>query len=173
MRQKRNEDRGQGIVGEADEVELPRRAIASAGKLGAATKMTNVPEEGAAISVVIFDDATEALDRYENLFKESSVKLTKFRLPRVEREGLRKANPDLVIVDLLMGNSREDGFLLLGKLLRVPELAGVPIVVCSKFVNPGGDDVTRNLIEAGAVAAYGKYPMPDAKTFLHHARGHR
>ena len=48
---------------------------------------------------------------------------------------LIKFSPDLIVTDLLIGQTREDGYKLLKDINRVAETEQVPIVVCSKLIN--------------------------------------
>lgn len=124
--------------------------------------------------VVIFDDSRDALKRYANAFNESGCELLYFRRPEVDvniSTALVAFQPSLIIVDLVMGESREDGYRLIAQLREVPFRGGIPpIVVCSKLITKtpmGEGEKARALAEPGVKAAFGKYPdLPSAQEFL-------
>lgn len=112
--------------------------------------------------IVIFDDARTARAQYAHDLKghllafcegtylddHLTAKLVEFR-------------PQLMIVDLVLGMSRDDGIDLIKRLRRIGELKDVPIVVCSKLINDTslGEEVRRKVLTLpGVVAALPKSP---------------
>ncbi len=114
--------------------------------------------------IVIFDDSREALKRFVERLQGTAVELRMYRRPKLDdsiREALQKFQPQLIVVGLLMGESREDGYKLIKQLHEVDTLKDVPIVVCSKLINDsdlGRKEKERSLSTPGLVAAYGKIP---------------
>ena len=127
--------------------------------------------------VAIFDDSEDALKEYRTLFAQERVHLWTSRgsVLRDVEKSLVEFRPQLIIVDLLIGEDRDEGYRLIRDLSRVRALEGVPIAVCSKLINesPAGKkerDACRNL--PGVKAAFGKIPeFPEAEELLTLCRG--
>ena len=129
------------------------------------------------MTVVVLDDSREALELYEELFKDAPVRLKTFRRSELDHEFLQalvKFQPQLFIVDLLLGESRYAGYALIDQIHTAEGLEDVPIVVCSKLINdslPAQSEKRRCSKLPGVLAALAKFPeLPDAKVFLHFAR---
>jgi CheY-like chemotaxis protein len=128
--------------------------------------------------IVVFDDSSDALKRYADVFAEADCDFFKFKSPEISAEvraALTVLDPDLIIVDLVMGESRKDGYRLIAQLREIPFKGRVPpIVVCSKLITSssmGRAEKETALEEPGVVAAFGKFPdLPVAEKFLEHAR---
>jgi hypothetical protein len=123
--------------------------------------------------IAIFEDSTEGYKRYEELFKAEDAYLIPYfesSLDDVLRLELEKIKPDLFIIDLIMGGSREDGYKLIREIQKIDSLKTVPIVICSKLINssPGGMIEKEKCLKfPGVVAVYGKVPdIPKAGEFL-------
>jgi hypothetical protein len=81
--------------------------------------------------------------------------------------------PPLMVVDLVLGQSRDDGFDLIMRLRRIHELDRVPIVVCSKLINDTalGQEMRRKATGLrGVVAALSKTPYPASAVLVSFAR---
>ncbi len=88
--------------------------------------------------IVIFDDSRDALQRFAERLQGAVVELRMYRHPVLDasiRMDLSAFQPHLIVVDLLMGGSREEGYNLIKELHEVEALKDIPIVVCSKFIN--------------------------------------
>ena len=120
--------------------------------------------------IAIIDDSPDArtiLDRlFEGIPTVSERLLINFT---AWDEGLRKQletfNPNLIISDLLLGESREEGMDLIRKISKVESLKSIPIAVCSKLINesePGRSVQQLCLKLPGVVAAVKKFPPPAA-----------
>jgi CheY-like chemotaxis protein len=125
--------------------------------------------------VVIFDDSVVTLDRYRALFSDHRVSLITVTIPVINPDlevRLIRFDPDLIVVDLLMGESREDGYFLIQQIRSHHALLSVPIIVCSKLVNSSQIGVIeKGQIEAmlGKGTAYMKVPdLPSATDLLKH-----
>jgi CheY-like chemotaxis protein len=128
------------------------------------------------LRVVVFDDSQAAQAQYRTLFEDCGVHLLFLDDPsindRVRRE-LIALDPQLLIVDLILSQSRLDGLNLVRELQSIRELKAVPIVVCSKLIlnAPGAEPMGRVLKMPGVVAALPKTPeYPSAQEFLRYAR---
>jgi len=128
--------------------------------------------------LVVFDDSRDAITRYAGSFANADVDLLSFRRPTIDTEiraALIAFQPDLVIVDLVMGESRHDGYRLLAELQEVRFISGMPpVVVCSKLITHSqmGEEERRMALAApGVVAAFGKFPdLPSAEQLLQFVR---
>ena len=128
--------------------------------------------------IVIFDDSSDAIERYGRVFAEVGCDYLTSRQPAINddfRAALLAFRPDLVIVDLVMGEGRRDGYRLIAEIRDVAFLDGVPpIIVGSKLITHspmGAAEKAAAESEPGVVAAFGKFPeLPTAAQFLAHAR---
>src|ERR1019366_2721869 len=90
------------------------------------------------VRVGVFDDSKEAIERYEVLFKNQNAKLWTFRgslLTTEVQKAFVEFNPQLIVVDLLIGQDRADGYRLIKEIRKIKALDRVPIAVCSKLIN--------------------------------------
>ncbi len=128
------------------------------------------------IRVAIFDDAKEAIEEYERLFEKENVDLWTYQGSRLAdvRESLRGFTPELIIVDLLIGNDRHDGYRLIRDIWKAREFRGAPVVVCSKLINKAERGERERLFclnQRGVKDALPKVSaMPEANEFLQWAR---
>lgn len=127
--------------------------------------------------IVIFEDSKDALIRFSENLKNSNIKLKMYRQPIIDqslKDDLISFNPDLIVIDLVLEGSREDGYQLIKDIQEDKKLTDVPIVVCSKFINesPRGlkeKEVCLNM--PGVVAAFGKIPnFPSSDELLRFIR---
>ena len=130
------------------------------------------------IRLVIFDDSSDALRRYAASFAHIAIDYLTIRRPILDQEiqtALVAFQPDLIIVDLVMGSGRDDGYLLIDALQDVRFVSGMPsVVVCSKLItnSPMGEQEKARALKApGVVAAFSKFPeLPSAEQFLQFMR---
>lgn len=145
----------------------------------ASTGTMQAMETKSAIRIVIFDDSRDSLVRFKSVFQNSTVDLLLLRRPVLDesaRAALLVFCPDLIVTDLVIGESREDGYRLIDQIREIEFACGVPpIVVCSKLFthSPMGEaERGRALREQGVVAAFGKFPdFPSAEALLGFVRG--
>lgn len=125
--------------------------------------------------IVIFDDSVDALKRFRKKFEGVKVEIQDFRTPFLDEDIHRKLvkfKPQLIIVDLILGGFKEDGYGLIEELQKIDDLKDIPIIVCSKLIN----DSDLGLAEKeecrkhpGVREAYSKFPdYPSAEEFLKH-----
>lgn len=114
--------------------------------------------------IVVFDDTDSAIEQWEQVFTAAAIELLFIRNPflsPVDASAVAEFQPELLVVDLVMGGGRFDGYALLRNLSSNPELAKVPIVVCSKLVTNSlsGQEVRKHLESLpGVRAIIGKLP---------------
>ena len=127
----------------------------------------------APIRIAIFDDSKGALERYETHFQAENVSVLTFCgsvLDDQTKGALVAFNPQLIIMDLLIGDDLEDGYKLIYGVGRLEELREARIVVCSKLINlsaPGKKQEAFCLGLPGVVKAFGKIPdIPPPRVFL-------
>ncbi len=126
--------------------------------------------------IAIFDDSLESYNRFSKLFSAFKVKIKAFFRPEITDKiykELELFNPDLIVVDLMMGESKLEGYRIIRKLSENKTLRNVSIVIWSKFITDshfGSKEKERCLSFPGVVAVYGKYPGPSAKEFLRHVQ---
>ena len=127
--------------------------------------------------IAIFDDSSDTLKRYSSILAGKTDSIQTYRTPELTPEIIRSLlhrPPDLIILDLLMGESKEDGYRLLSQLKENRQLSMVPVIVCSKLINSSvtGQE-EKLLVESilGAGTAHPKVPdLPSAEELLRHAR---
>ena len=126
--------------------------------------------------IVIFDDSKDALKRFKEKMKGDDVAILEFRSSSLEEamsQKIKDFNPQLFMVDLLIGDSKVNGYQLI-RVLNSGEFKGIPIVVCSKFINEtdaGKREKEECLSLPGVVAAFCKFPdFPEKQTLLSYIR---
>lgn len=95
------------------------------------------------LRIAIFDDAESSLASYREAFGKGArnVNLHLVNDPMFPDHVARKLGdfePDLIIVDLVMGRSRDDGYGLLRKLQAHSRFENIPKIIRSKLI--GGSD---------------------------------
>ena len=114
--------------------------------------------------IVIFDDSKEALRRFKKKFDGLHVEIKMFRNPFLDesiQKHLIEFEPDIIVVDLILGGFKEDGYNLIRNLREIEILKKVPIIICSKLINAsalGEKEKEESLSTPGVVAAYAKFP---------------
>jgi len=131
----------------------------------------DTPTAQKVVKIAIFEDCTTVFIHYEKLFTAMERKVELRLWTRVKDSTLPELvqfNPDLIITNLMLQASVEDGFVLIPQFQEV--LHAVPIVVLSKHVsdrNLAGLEMKVRCLKAGAVAAFSKFPnYPPAEDFL-------
>lgn len=126
--------------------------------------------------IVIFEDSEVIAKAYVESAREQQVSYRIYRSPYLndlKMQELAGFNPDLFVIDLLLGDSKLDGYRLIRSLQGNSILRGVPIVVVSQFINssPFGQQEAKNLLSIGVTAALSKIPnIPSISTLLSYCR---
>lgn len=120
--------------------------------------------------IIIIDDLSSAHKMYKKIFKGKTdiVSLMDAEFRNIQKK-IKVTHPDLIILDLFFGANKDEGFRLLRKLKKDPELYKIPIIVCSKYCGfQTKEEITlkKKALAYGANDAIPKYPEPKAIDFL-------
>jgi len=91
------------------------------------------PERSAHILVV--NDTEEILDLFRTILEELGHSVTAWSFSPDDLSKVTEVNPDLVILDLLMGPTELQGWALLQKMRMHPPTQDIPVIVCSAATN--------------------------------------
>lgn len=121
--------------------------------------------------IALFDDAASAHATYREIFAGHPILASdRAVISEAHRQALVDFKPDLIIVDLVIAQARDDGYAIVKKISRIPQLRAVPVIVCSKLINetPLGREETEKVLRLpGVKAALGKSPRyPDQEVFF-------
>jgi CheY-like chemotaxis protein len=83
--------------------------------------------------ILVINDAQEILDLFKDLLEEAGYQVSLYSYAIHDMTQIKSINPDLVILDLLMGGEQA-GWQLLEKLRLDPETAKLPVIVCTAAV---------------------------------------
>ena len=114
--------------------------------------------------IAVFDDSKEALRRFAGKFENTEVELQMFRSPLLNDyhlKILKEFKPNLIVVSLIMGGFREDGYNLIRDIRKSGVCKDASFVVCSKLINNselGLKERKQCMHTPGVVAAYSKFP---------------
>ncbi len=128
--------------------------------------------------VIVFEDQHGIVAEYQKIFKgkarcnfQGTTKLTEQLVTTIANDY------DLVIMDLRLSMSESGkthaGLTLIREMRSRRELTVIPIVVCSKYINPEPGDIdeeTDAALAVGANATFPKTPMPTAEEFLRYLK---
>lgn len=146
-------------------------------KLKNSSKVKNV-NKIEPIRIILFEDSDDALKRFEKTMELTKYVIKRFVTPRINekrKKEIQNFKPQLILLDLaLLGNSKEESYMLLQKIYELKMFENVPIIIISKFINEsstGLREKERCLNIPGVVAAYGKIPdYPSAEELLKYIR---
>lgn len=80
--------------------------------------------------ILVVNDTQEILDLFRAILEEEGYRLSLYSFAFEDLAVIKERQPDLIILDLLIGNE-DHGWQLLQKLKMDRETAGVPVIVCS------------------------------------------
>ncbi|HET8524637.1 MAG TPA: response regulator [Thermomicrobiales bacterium] len=83
--------------------------------------------------ILVINDAQEILDLFKDLLEEAGYQVSLYSYSIHDLEQIKAINPDLVILDLLMGGE-QTGWQMLEKIRLDPETAKLPVIVCTAAV---------------------------------------
>lgn len=117
------------------------------------------------VRVALFEDSVAARAIWEKLvFSGHAVEVITLEdplFPEAKRKELAEFNPEILVVDLVMGTSRFDGYNLLKEISADQRFQGLPVVVCSKLISSSlaGQEVMNAVREIkGVKAVFPKLP---------------
>jgi CheY-like chemotaxis protein len=114
--------------------------------------------------IAVFDDSKDALRRFAGKFENTGVELQMFRSPLLNDyhlKTIKEFKPDIIVVSLIMGGFREDGYNLIRDIRKSGVCKDASFVVCSKLINSselGRKEREHCMHTPGVVAAFSKFP---------------
>ena len=84
-----------------------------------------------ATRVLVVNDTEELLESFRDLLEDEGYEVTLFSYAPLEIDEVRRAHPDIVILDLIFRGEKL-GFELLQKMKLQRTLADIPVIVCSQ-----------------------------------------
>lgn len=87
-----------------------------------------------AVRILVINDTEELLESFRDLLESEGYEVTLFSYAPMELNEIRRAEPDLIILDLVFRQEKL-GLELLEKLKLHRDLADIPIVMCSAAIN--------------------------------------
>ena len=85
-------------------------------------------------TVLVVEDNPSAVELYRRYLSAGDWEVRHLDDPRATFEVARAVRPDVIVLDIMM--PKMDGWSVLGLLLRRPETAGIPVMVCSVVDEP-------------------------------------
>lgn len=88
--------------------------------------------------ILVVDDTPEILDLLEELLVEEHFRVSTFRVP-LDHHQVKALAPDAIVQDLLFAGSPEPGWEFLAMIRGDPDLAAVPLLLCT-----GANEIIRD-----------------------------
>jgi CheY-like chemotaxis protein len=85
--------------------------------------------------VLVVNDTEEILDLFRAILGEMGHRMTAWSFSPDDLAKVTEIDPDLIILDLLMGPTELQGWALLQKLRMSPPTENLPVIVCSAATN--------------------------------------
>ena len=85
--------------------------------------------------VLVVNDTEEILDLYRTILEDLGHRVTAWSFSPDDLSKVTEIQPDLVILDLLMGPTELQGWALLQKMRMSPATENIPVIVCSAATN--------------------------------------
>ena len=85
--------------------------------------------------VLVVNDTEEILDLYRAILEDLGHRVTAWSFSPDDLAKVTEIQPDLVILDLLMGPTELQGWALLQKMRMSPDTEDIPVIVCSAATN--------------------------------------
>lgn len=87
-----------------------------------------------ATRILVINDTEELLESFRDLLEGEGYEVTLFSYAPEELNEIRRAKPDLIILDLIFRQEKL-GFELLEKMKLHRDLASIPVIICSVALN--------------------------------------
>lgn len=84
--------------------------------------------------VLVVNDTQEILELFDEILGEMGFEVVLMSYAPRELDRIREVDPDLIVIDFLMGDRELLGWQLLQKLKMDRRLDGVPVVVCTAAI---------------------------------------
>ncbi len=85
--------------------------------------------------VLVVNDTEEILDLFRTILEDLGHRVTAWSFSPDDLSKVTEIQPDLVILDLLMGPTELQGWALLQKMRMSPATEDIPVIVCSAATN--------------------------------------
>lgn len=85
--------------------------------------------------VLVVNDTEEILDLFRAILEDLGHRVTAWSFSPDDLAKVTEIQPDLVILDLLMGPTELQGWALLQKMRMSPDTEDIPVIVCSAATN--------------------------------------
>ena len=85
--------------------------------------------------VLVVNDTEEILDLFRSILDDLGHRMTAWSFSPDDLAKVTEIEPDLIILDLLMGPTELQGWALLQKLRMSPPTEALPVIVCSAATN--------------------------------------
>ena len=85
--------------------------------------------------VLVVNDTEEILDLFRTILEDLGHRVTAWSFSPDDLAKVTEIQPDLVILDLLMGPTELQGWALLQKMRMSPVTEDIPVIVCSAATN--------------------------------------
>lgn len=85
--------------------------------------------------VLVVNDTEEILDLFRAILEDLGHRVTAWSFSPDDLSKVTEIQPDLVILDLLMGPTELQGWALLQKMRMSPATEDIPVIVCSAATN--------------------------------------
>ncbi len=85
--------------------------------------------------VLVVNDTEEILDLFRTILEDLGHRVTAWSFSPDDLAKVTEIQPDLVILDLLMGPTELQGWALLQKMRMSPATEDIPVIVCSAATN--------------------------------------
>jgi CheY-like chemotaxis protein len=85
--------------------------------------------------ILVVNDTEEILDLFREILTGLGHRMTAWSFSPDDLSKVTEIDPDLVILDLLMGPTELQGWALLQKMRMSPPTAEIPVIVCSAATN--------------------------------------
>ena len=97
--------------------------------------MTDGDRDAVGRHVLVVNDTEEILDLFRNILEDLGHRMTAWSFSPDDLAKVTEIEPNLVILDLLMGPTELQGWALLQKMRMSPATEDIPVIVCSAATN--------------------------------------
>ena len=153
------------LLGSVDGPPGPARSVA-----GTHLKGTAVTADGRQPHILIINDTQEILDLMQELLEDEGYRVTT-SLALLDVDKVKALAPDLIIQDLLFEGTQELGWKFLTLVRLDPELARIPLVLCTAAVRTVNDpEMAAQLDRQGIRVVLKPFTIEDLLTTLSEVR---